>query len=179
VRRATPHLVVQDGSGLVALFLPVGTRGKAAAWAGSPIRGQADREWALRDVDWDSYRVLRLLRWDERHSVELFWHGATGPFAGWYVNIQEPLRRSPVGFDSDDLVLDVWIEPDGSWEWKDADELDEAVRLGRFTAAEAQAIRAEGERVVAQRPWPTGWEDWRPDPGWELPRLPAGWDVID
>jgi len=22
--------------------------------------------------------------------------------------------------------------------------------------------RAEAERVVAARPWPTGWEDWRP-----------------
>ena len=28
--------------------------------------------------------------------------------------------------------------------------------------AEAAEIRAEGERVIAVAPWPTGWEDWRP-----------------
>ena len=38
--------------------------------------------------------------------------------------------------------------------------------LGIFTRAEAAAVRAEGERVVEAKPWPTGWEDWRPDPSW-------------
>ena len=79
-----------------------------------------------------------------------------GEFAGWYVNLQEPLRRSPLGFETDDLVLDIRIQPDGSWAWKDEDELEEAVRLGRFTEDEAQAIRAEGERVVEERPLADG-----------------------
>jgi hypothetical protein len=43
---------------------------------------------------------------------------------------------------------------------------------------DAASARAEGERVLAAWPFPTGWEDFRPDPRWELPQLPAGWDVV-
>jgi predicted RNA-binding protein associated with RNAse of E/G family len=178
VRRATPHLVVEDSAELVALYVPVGTLGKVAVWDGSPIRGQADRDWALRDHVWDTYRVLRLIRPGDSHSLELFWEDETRAFAGWYVNLQEPLRRAPLGFDTDDLVLDIWVEPDGTWEWKDEDELEQAVRLGRFTSTEAGQIRAEGERVLRERPWPTGWEDWRPDPEWPLPTLPERWNEL-
>jgi len=178
VRRATATVLVEDADELVALYVPVGAPAKVAAWDGSPIRGQADRTWTLRDHLWDSYSALKLIRWGDPYSVELYWHGETDAFAGWYVNLQEPLRRSPVGFDTDDLVLDIWIEPDGSWRWKDEDELEEAVRLGRFTPAEADEIRADGEQVIAARPWPTGWEDWRPDPAWVAPALPQGWDVV-
>ena len=177
VRRATPHVVVQDSTDLVALHVPPGATGKAAVWDGSPIRGQADRDWALRDHVWHSYRVLRLIRWGAAHAIELFYN--CDEFVGWYVNLQEPLRRAPLGFDTDDLVLDVWVKTDGSWEWKDEDELEEAVRLDRFDTDEAAAIRAEGERVLEKWPFPTGWEDWRPDPGWKPPSLPAGWDVVD
>ena len=34
-------------------------------------------------------------------------------------------------------------------------------------------------RLVDEWPFPTGWEDWRPDPGWEPPTLPAGWDTVE
>jgi uncharacterized protein len=173
VRRATPHIVVADDGELAVLYVPLGAPGKAAVGDGSPIRGQADRRWALRDHVWDRFRVLRLFR-----PIELFWDGDTDEFAFWYVNIQEPVRRTTLGFDTDDLVLDLWIEPDGSWRWKDEDELDEAVRLGRFEAVEAAEIRAEGERVLAAWPFPTGWEDWRPDASWQLPQLPPGWDEV-
>jgi hypothetical protein len=61
---------------------------------------------------------------------------------------------------------------------KDEDELAEQVELGCFTAEEAAAARAEGERVLAEWPFPTGWEDWRPDPSWPVPELPVVWDVV-
>ena len=61
-----------------------------------------------------------------------------------------------------DQALDVLVEPDGTWRWKDEDDLAEAQALEIWTADEAAAIRAEGERVIAVRPWPTGWESWRP-----------------
>ena len=53
--------------------------------------------------------------------------------------------------------------------------LEQRVREGRFAASEAVAIRAEGERVLAEWPFPTGWEDWRPNQEWTVPELPAGW----
>ena len=51
------------------------------------------------------------------------------------------------------------------------------VRQGRFTLGDVAAIRAEGERVLAEWPFPTGWEDWRPDPSWPVPELSAAWRV--
>jgi hypothetical protein len=178
VRRATAHIVVEDSPELVVLYVPLGAPAKVSVSDGSPFRGQADRSWGLRDDRWHSYRVLRFIRWGAWHSLELYWEAEDDSFAGWYVNMQEPLRRTPLGFDTDDLVLDIWVEPDGSWQWKDEDELEGVTELGRFTPEEARAIRAEGERVIAAQPWPTGWEDWKPDPSWPLPRLPEGWDVV-
>jgi hypothetical protein len=79
-----------------------------------------------------------------------------------------------------DLALDVTVELDGTWAWKDEDDFAEAIALGVLSADEAAAVRAEGERVVAVPPalLPTGWEDWRPDPAWQLPELPTGWDSV-
>jgi hypothetical protein len=178
VRRAVPHIRVEDSPELVALYLPVGTRTKIAVADGRPIRGQADRDWELQDHDWHTYSALKLIQWGIGHSLELLWHADGDAFAGWYVNLQEPLRRSPLGFDTDDLALDIRVDPDGNWRWKDEDELEALVAAGRFTGAEAAEIRAEGERVVAAHPWPTGWEEWRPDPTWPSPELPKGWDVV-
>ena len=53
--------------------------------------------------------------------------------------------------------------------------------VGLFTSAEAEAIRAEGRRVIDSLDTllPTGWEDWQPDPSWGPPTLPEGWDSFD
>jgi len=136
--------------------------------------------WELDDWAWHTRRVLQLTPFGAAHSLGLHWDHATGRFLGWYVNLQEPLRRSPLGFDTFDQMLDVWIEPDGTWSWKDWDELVEAEHVGLFTGAEAAAIRAEGERVIASLGTllPTGWEEWQPDPTWALPTLPEGWDRL-
>src|SRR5215207_3099689 len=67
---------------------------------------------------------------------------------------------------------------DGSWRWKDVDELDVAIDVGFYTPEEAAAFRAEGEAVIAEWPFPTGWEAWEPDPAWPLPTLPADWDEV-
>lgn len=179
VRMAMPHTLVRDDPELIVLDLRPGTSGKWSTWDGStPIRGQTDRDWSMRDHVWHTYRVLTLVRPGEGFALEHLWRAEDDTFAAWYVNLQEPLRRTALGFDTDDLVLDIWVEPDGSWEWKDDDELEVAVELGRFTPAQAAQIRSVGERVVTERPWPTGWEDWRPDPAWPLPALPDGWDVV-
>ena len=48
-----------------------------------------------------------------------------------------------------------------------------------LTEEDERAARADADRLVDEWPFPTGWEDWRPDPGWEPPSLPAGWDEIE
>ena len=64
------------------------------------------------------------------------------------------------------------------WRWKDEDDLAQAVQVGILDAEAAAALREEGERVIAAKPWPTGWEDWRPPREWQPLRLPEGWHVV-
>jgi len=94
------------------------------------------------------------------------------------VNLERPQERTALGFDFEDELLDIWVEPDREPEWLDEEELDEAVQRGFFSVERAAEIRANGERVLAAQPWPTGWEDWSPDPGWQVPLLPSGWDEL-
>ena len=89
--------------------------------------------------------------------------------------------RTPIGFDYLDRLLDIEISPDLSrWEWKDEDELEEAVARGIVTSQEAHVIRAEGESVIAaldagHPPFDEPWDRWRPDPCWPTPSFPEGW----
>ena len=58
-------------------------------------------------------------------------------FAGWYVNLQKPFRRTARGFETMDLMLDLVVEVDRSWWWKDEDELETfVVRPGTDTDIE-------------------------------------------
>ena len=109
----------------------------------------------------------------------LFWRGARRSFAGWYVNIQEPFRRTAEGdetqgYDTQDLELDIWIPLDRPWEWKDEELLERRVEEGRFSAEQVVEIRAEGARIAAEldagrRWWDESWADWQPDPAWATP----------
>jgi len=56
--------------------------------------------------------------------------------------------------------------------------LKQFVELGLLSVEEAADVRAEGERVLAEWPFPTGWEDWRADPAWPVAQLPADWHVV-
>ena len=113
------------------------------------------------------------------YTVWHFWRSTERAFTGWYVNLQEPLRREGRSFMTQDQELDLWIRADGTWTWKDEQELLDWVPRGRFTEDEVAAIRAEGERVLAEWPFPTGWETWEPDPTWDVPVLPPEYALAD
>ena len=63
------------------------------------------------------------------------------------------------------------------WEWKDTEEFDR--RIGHrlyFDQAEAQAVRAEGDRLITlieagDFPFDGTHTDFRPDPAWPVPQL--------
>jgi hypothetical protein len=178
VRFAFPHVLVRDDADLVALWVEPGARGKV-------LRHRLGYFGHNELVDhvWAQHRVLRLVTPGSRHSVDLMWHADGSDFRGWYINLQAPLRRTALGFDTTDHDLDLWIAADGQATWKDEDELAEAVACGAFAADEAAAFRREGERVLArfragEPPFHRGWETWRPDPAWALPALPEGWDRL-
>ncbi len=172
VWRANACRVVRDDRDSFVLWFPPGSEVKFPARTdGTEIRIPCD-EWALADRR--SHReMIGHFRWDARHSVWTIRNGE-GSLAFWYVNLDRVIGRNPVGFDYWDEKLDIVIEPDGTWRWKDEDELAEAARLG---IVDADEVWAEARRVIADPPWPTGWEDWRPDPSWTIPDLPDGWDA--
>jgi Protein of unknown function (DUF402) len=120
---------------------------------------------------------LRVTRRDDPFSVFLFTNH-DGSFRGWYVNLERPQQRTELGFDYEDELLDVWVALGDEPELLDEDELEEAVQRGFVSGEHAATIRATAERVLAEPPWPTGWEDWRPEPGWQVPVLPPGWDDL-
>jgi predicted RNA-binding protein associated with RNAse of E/G family len=181
LRWAIPNLLIEETPEQVVTLLLPGTVCKAPTSYGEVgYVQQLLGGWEIGDYVWHTRRMLQIAPVGAAHALSLHWDHASDAFLGWYVNLQEPFRPSPFGWDSFDQMLDIWIEPDGSWSWKDWDELVEAEHVGLFTADEAAAIRAEGERVIATLGTllPTGWEEWQPDPSWPLPTVPTGWDQI-
>lgn len=186
---ARPMHVVRDEGDFAALWFPRGTRWKAPTTPPGRAR-EEDRgerlaqcalhgDWIFRDAEWD-VDTLVLLRAGDWHAVWVSWLPG-GEHWGWYVNLQLPFRRTELGFETMDLVLDLIVDPDRTHRWKDEDELETWIARGVCTRELAARLRDEGLEVArrAERdepPFSEPWHDWRPDPSWELPQLPEGWD---
>lgn len=170
-----PFRVVQDSDELVALFVP---------------RGASHMRWGMQGgrrrlvpTPWRR-DLLRLMRPGEPYSIWLFWDGEPErTFLAYYINMEEPFRRSPIGFDTNDHMLDVVVSPQLEWRWKDFEEFEERVRSGVYSEAFGREVREHARRVIDMvecraSPFCDGWEDWAPHPGWEIPELPDGWDRV-
>jgi len=179
---AAPMTVVRDDEqGLVA-WLAVDTPVlKLVRDDGRDLRAERGDAFLVprRQVEsvWSDYSVLRVYQPGRRWSVWHFFHGVSGAFEGWYVNIEDPHVRSDRTTRSRDHVLDVWVEPDRRFERKDEDELALAVEQGRYSPDQADAIRATAEEVEdVIRTWGSpfcdGWESFTPDRSWPIPTLP-------
>ena len=179
---AFPLTVLADAGVVLVLYL---AGGATIAWPtvdGRPIREAplADSwtgTWGSALRTWHGPGLLIVHRAGNAYAL---WHfvDEAGEFSGWYVNLERAWERTELGFDTRDHTLDLWVEPSGEWIWKDEDELESAVAHGHYGPEEAETFRAEGERVIAQWPFPTGWEDWREPDGWVPAELPEGWDSI-
>jgi hypothetical protein len=174
VLSATPATVVETRPDVVVTWIAPGTPIVYPQGLDDGRLLPVDR-WLIERRSWFGTGVLDLTPPGRAHMIRHFWHEDRS-FRGWYVNLQAPLRPTAQGFDTTDHQLDLRIEPDGAVTWKDEDHLEQAVGYGMFSEDEAEAARAEARRVLAEWPFPTGWEAWRPDPAWPIPELPAGWD---
>jgi hypothetical protein len=169
VWRAQACRIVEETDELLVLWIP--RRSPFAVPAGG-LRIPGD-DWEL-EPGATTRDQLCVARRGRAHSIYLF-RGDDGSLDHWYVNFERPLERTPLGVDTFDEKLDLIVRPDGTYRWKDEDELEAAAAAGLLDAA---AVRAEAARVLDEWPFPTGWEDWRPDPSWPVPQLPEGWDVV-
>ena len=177
VRWTFPHRYVGEWRDRIAIYCGPGNQGKAMR------RGPGGylKRWATDeppfDTEWEQTHVLRFEAPGARHSVEIYWTLEWEQLS-WYVNLQTPTELRNGWIDTTDQALDIVVSPAGEWRWKDEDELAEAVELGIWSEREAAKIRAEGERVIDARPWPTGWEEWRPPQNWGPLGLPRDWHVV-
>jgi hypothetical protein len=180
---ALPATVVEDSAERSAIWVAPQSPIKRPEQIRVPIRQAAASDWTHSDKTWFGGGVLMLSEHSSSHSIWPRWD-EEGRFGGWYVNLEEPWRRSGFGFDTHDHALDIVVLPDRTWHWKDEDDLAECVEVGLFTPQKAREIRAEGERVIERleawtAPFDEGWENWRPDPDWPLPSLPDGWATLE
>jgi len=177
VRWTFPHRIAGEWDGRLGIYCGPGNRGKAMRRGPQGYLKRWVTDAPPFDTTWAGGSVLRFERVGAAHSVEIFWD-ENWELRGWYVNLQAPLVVNGRCLDTTDLALDVTVDPDGTWAWKDEDELAEAISLGVLDEAAAAELRAEGEQVIAAEPWPTGWEDWRPPPDWGPLPLPVDWHVV-
>lgn len=174
---ARPATVLHDGPERIALVVPAGVTCAVPVGPDGEELRIPDRPWRLALRERGPSPVLSFAWPGEPYAV-LRW---SPPWA-WYVNLQEPLRRTEIGFDTRDRVLDLLVAPDGTWRWKDEEELERAVALGLFTPADAEGFRADGRRALerirrGEPPFDGTWQDPAPDPTWPKPTLRDGWDV--
>ena len=177
---ANPLYVVEDRPELLVLYQPEGSPfgfGSEGGWPTRSGRHPYDGRSA-----WVGEGPLGLHRPGDPYAVWAYW----GPlpdraFLGWYVNIQVPYRRTPIGIDSLDLELDLLVSPDLEVTVKDEEQVDRSAELGRFSQAEAEAIHATGARVREQIErgdvwWDRSWSEWSPTNDLRrVPALPEGW----
>ncbi len=174
-----PEIVVQDNPDMLALYLPPKTvinQPVSPAGAKATYKDRLNLTWSLSRASWIGLRRLRLSIPGAFYSVLLFWNEDSS-LRAWYINLEEPITRSPDGFDYTDLFLDILAEPDlSSWRWLDEDELQEAVSHGYISEKTSEMFYAEGKKVIeslqsGNSPF-NGWETWKPDPAWQMPVLP-------
>ncbi|HVE98001.1 MAG TPA: DUF402 domain-containing protein [Mycobacteriales bacterium] len=129
---------------------------------------------------WVGHGVLMVHRPGEDHALWHFWSGPDRAFEAWYVNIQEAFRRTPIGFDTRDLELDIVVPVDGDWYFKDREKLAGHVERGHFTAEQVERVVALGDELGAElaagrRWWDEKWASWAPEPSWRPVPLPQSW----
>ncbi|MFE2063286.1 DUF402 domain-containing protein, partial [Streptomyces sp. NPDC059467] len=130
-----PVRVVEDTGDLLAVHLAQGT---PLTFGPGPFRW-GPHPWTAFEPYWQSEGVLQLQRPGDGYSVWARHSG--GEFSDWYVNFQEPMRRTERGFDTLDQELDLLLPADGSpYRWKDEDHFAERHRSGGFTDEEAGGV---------------------------------------
>ena len=184
-----PTVVVEDSHDELVLTLLPGT--ECIAEESYPKgKKHGKRWWDFKNADWNlakyvwhTNRLLIILEKDKYYSTMFFWNHETSKFLCYYINFQRPYERNFGGIDTLDLDLDIVIDPDFSIEWKDEEDYQTAIGHGLIIPEWVQGIDSARPEILnrlkkRQYPFDGSWLDWKPDPGWEPPKLPENWDKI-
>lgn len=184
---------IADGDdGVIAVATPPGSDLRTRAGEGSGPNGRLvlpdDWDGTHAELAWHGPTVVRVYREGDEWSVWR-WHNGDTWVGDWYGNLESPWRRTSIGFDTQDWVLDVVCSGTpgtDSWtvRYKDEGELEWLVRLGTFAPAEAERARDAGERLTARAkslewPFDADWGAWVPSRYLPTATLPAGWTDLD
>lgn len=125
---------------------------------------------------------LSIFRPDRWCRINLGFDPQDGHFLGWYIDFQLPPDPTPTGLATKDLVLDLWINPDRTWEWKDQDDLEVAIAEGIVDPRCRAQLDREADEILAELhdrrpPLSEEFSRFEPNPAWAHPVLPPthGW----
>jgi len=189
---AVPHRVVSSTGSQLVTYLPTGAVSVLATNRDMPGTEDLTRDerkllalktCQARAVEHpeapDKLSFYQPGRWSR---TNLGWDAATGAFLGWYVNFELPPQPTAVGIVSKDLVLDLWVDADRTWRWKDEDDYLRALADGVLDPSirpelDAEAVRVLEELATRTGPFAAAWTTFRPEPTWPIPCLPSdyGW----
>jgi predicted RNA-binding protein associated with RNAse of E/G family len=180
-----PCRVVEDRHDLLALFIAAGSPYKAGPKKTAAEKRRQPRVGLPPDQYLWRNDTLRLMLPGRSHSVSISWELEAGrrKLRKYFVNMEEPFRRTAVGFDTQDHTLDIEVTPELVWQWRDEKELVNHVAEGFYTAALAAAARDEGMKAIdairtLEHECMRGWSQWEPQPDWRAPALVDGWDTV-
>ena len=164
-----PVYVVEDTAEQLVIYVPEGAE-----------IGFVDGDWPTADgkhpwhgkTHWEGHGCLQVQRPGDAHAVWHFWIGPDREFLCWYINLQADFVRTSIGYDTQDLELDLVVFPDGSHLVKDLELLDDRVAEGRFTAELVTWIRELGadlgrELDAGRHWWDPSWAQWKPPATWK------------
>ncbi|SDT27442.1 DUF402 domain-containing protein [Actinoplanes derwentensis] len=187
-----PQRVVEDRGDAVVLWVAAGTRG----WHfnmpdGRGITATPLPEWSSSERVPAPHTIGHgALTWVPRgrdYSIRWFFT-PEGHFYRWYGNLEAPSVTwrdgDLAGVDTTDWDLDVVIDPDRTWRWKDEEEFADRLAMpDSYWVDDEDRVRRAGKEIVAlveagAFPFDGTWCDFTPDPSWPATPgdLPPGWD---
>ena len=182
---AFPTIVVKDEPDLIALYMPAGVLGRNVTHKPTPEELFSLTELSVAECTWQRTDVLMLIVPGEAFSTYIMWETGTKNLDCLYVNLQDPIKRTPIGFDTMDHTLDIVISPDmNEWEWKDEDEFSAAQKVGFYSKEKVSEVYNEGEKAVRlitseRRSLYEEWKNWQANPEWEFPKLSPIWSEVN
>lgn len=180
---AYPHIVIEDSPERTVLFQPEGAAiphwdMNTGRWLDTLTAGMH----ALRFVY--PHRPYYVTMWFEGTGVPSWWKphlgGYQGRFRGWSIDMAAPHRRTAIGFDTTDDVLDYIIRPDGTAYFKDDEDLTGFTQAGVYTPAEAARIRQAAQELLPhiaarESPFDDEWTGWQPAPDLAIGSVSDDW----